>query len=325
MPEKLSRINNLASAQTSRKAHITSEQLGRRYNLIYDSLKSKKSFNMARIARWYNTQPEVTRRALERAEPFTWLKHLERRSGRSTRALWNLTALVMEEYSETQEQNRLMTIPEDSTLIPNVSYKRRSHSPSYSSPKPVSDDRISFEPLAESKSKRSSWDAVSLKSAESTPASVRTTSAIVPQLPTLSMHDGSKDMRASIAPLVGRAQASRLVSDDSGDDYLAASRSMVETSLVPEVSIHPPSTESAHMPSKSLLGPIVPASSTGSSDGVKPFASPTSQSPIMSRESSSKPKLMNRSHNTSRSSRRRKKVQEQREKQLRREYDAKSM
>ena len=276
---------------------------------------------MARVAKWYSTQPEVTRRSLERAEPFTWLKHLERRSGRSTRALRNLTALIMEEYLQTQEQNRLMTIPEDSTLTHNVSYKRKPRSPSYSSPKPVPDDRISFEPLAESKSKRSSWDAVSLKSAESTPASVRTTSSLVPQLPSLSRNDGSKNIPASIVPPVGRAQSP--VSDDSGDDYLAAPRLMVETSLVPGGSFHPPSTESARTLGKSLLGPIVVASSTGSSDGVKPFASPTSQYPILSRESS-KPKP-NRSHNTSRTSRRRKKIREQRERQLRHEYDAKSM
>ncbi len=94
--EKLARINNLASAQTTRKAHITSRQLGRRYQLIYESLGSKNSLNLAKVTRWYSSQPDVSRRSLERAEPFTWLKHLDKLSGKSIRSPWHVTALITE-------------------------------------------------------------------------------------------------------------------------------------------------------------------------------------------------------------------------------------
>jgi len=223
----------------------------------------------------------------------------------------------MEEYVQTQEQNRLMTIPEDSTLSAGVAYRRKSRSPTFPSPKLVPDDPISFEPLAESKSKRSSWDAISLKSADSIPANVRTSPSVLPQLPTMSpapsrTNDGSKDNNV---PVGVRRPHWNAVSDDSGEDYLAAQRSTPETSHVPEVSVHPPAMEMA------LAEPITVASSVGSSDGVKPLASPTAQNS----EESQKPKRVINAPNTIRSSRRSKKIQEQRERQLRHEYDAKSM
>jgi hypothetical protein len=215
----------------------------------------------------------------------------------------------MEEYVQTQERNRLMTIPEDSTLSPDLSYRRKSRSPSYPSPKPVPDDRISFEPLAESKSKRSSWDAISLKSADSIPASIRTSTSVLPQLPTTSpapsrTSDGSKDKNVTVE----RARAPwHVVSDDSGEDYLAAPKSTAETRHIPEVFVHPPATD-AYAPGKPALGPITLTSSVGSSQIPE-----------------EKPKRVMNVPNAIRSSRRSRKIQEQKERQLRHEYDAKSM
>lgn len=211
----------------------------------------------------------------------------------------------MEEYVQTQEQNRLKTIPEDSALGSEASFRRKSRSPPHPSSTPVPDDRISFEP--ESKSKRSSWDAVSLKSVESNPVSVRTGSSILPQLPASSrINESPKDLNDRF---VQRTQSpGHVVSDDSADNYLPA-----EAGHAPKVSIRPSSTETKLVP-----GPIAVTGSAGSSDGVKPLLSPTAQSP----KESSELKPMIRAPNTSR---RRKKFLEQRERQLRHEYDAKSM
>ena len=209
-----------------------------------------------------------------------------------------------------------MTIPEGSTLSPDVSYRRKSRSPSYPSAKPVPDDPVSFEPLAESKSKRSSWDAISLKSADSIPASVRTSPSVLPQPPAMSpslsrTNDGN-------GPFLSVERARHVASDDSGEDFLAAPRSMEETIHVPEVSVHPPAIA---RPGKPAPEPITVTSSIGSSDGLKPLVSPSAQIP----EESPKQKRVIIVPNTTRSHRRSKKIQEQRERQLRHEYDAKSM
>jgi hypothetical protein len=213
-----------------------------------------------------------------------------------------------------------MTIPEDSTLSPDVPYRRKSRSPSHPSPKPVPDDPISFEPLAESKSKRSSWDAISLKSAESTSASLRTSLSVLPQPSTMSpassrMNDGLKDKNAPFLSVERTRPPMHVVSDDSGEDFLAAPRWTAEAIHVPEVSIHPPAIE---RPGKPPPEPITVTSSVGSSDGLKPLVSAAAQIPEES------PKRVIGAPNTI-SSRRRKKIQEQRERQLRHEYDAKSM
>ncbi|KAG6840917.1 hypothetical protein C0991_003259 [Blastosporella zonata] len=55
------------------------------------------------------------RHALEKAEPFTWLKHLEKPSTKpEERPFWHITALIAEEYLRTRIRHDFMTtIPED--------------------------------------------------------------------------------------------------------------------------------------------------------------------------------------------------------------------
>ncbi|KAH0590996.1 hypothetical protein H2248_001107 [Termitomyces sp. 'cryptogamus'] len=114
--DKLCRLKNIASPQTKKKAEITQDQLGRRYHLIFDILSTGKSPNIAKVARWYGQQDTSMRNALERAEPFTWLKHLEKRDRRPTdRSPWHISALIAEQYLRTVNRHDSMTtIPEES-------------------------------------------------------------------------------------------------------------------------------------------------------------------------------------------------------------------
>lgn len=103
----------MASPQTLRKASITSQQLERRYNLIYSSL-SLQPLNIARVARWYGSQDDHVKDALEKAEPLTWLKHLDKRAKKSKRLPWHLSALIMEQHLQAQVLHRsvIETIPD---------------------------------------------------------------------------------------------------------------------------------------------------------------------------------------------------------------------
>lgn len=73
---------------------------------------------MAEVGRWYGGQDPLIRNSLEKAEPFTWLKHLDRRGSKPPDRLpWHLSALIMEEFIHAQyRHDPLLTIPEDSTL-----------------------------------------------------------------------------------------------------------------------------------------------------------------------------------------------------------------
>ncbi|KAF9245759.1 hypothetical protein BU15DRAFT_85454 [Melanogaster broomeanus] len=86
-----------ASPPTVRKAAIVSEQLGRRYNVVYGSIANEDPVNLAKIARWYAGSGTETRAWLDSAEPLTWLKHLLNRRGKQ-RSEWHISALIMEEY-----------------------------------------------------------------------------------------------------------------------------------------------------------------------------------------------------------------------------------
>lgn len=89
-----------------RKVAITSDQLSRRYELIYTSLAPEtEPFDLTKVSRWYSEQNNVVRSSLEKSEPFTWLKHLSKRgSAKRTRSPWHLTALIMEEYLRARLQ-----------------------------------------------------------------------------------------------------------------------------------------------------------------------------------------------------------------------------
>lgn len=105
----------MASPQTLQKASITSQQLERRYNLIYPSSTSNP-LSIAQVARWYGSQDEEVQEALEKAEPLTWIKHLDRRARKPTRLPWHLSALIMEQYLQTQVHQGVMeTVPEHAT------------------------------------------------------------------------------------------------------------------------------------------------------------------------------------------------------------------
>lgn len=148
--EKLKRIQTIAASQTSRKAAITKDQLGRRYKLLYDGLSAQSSpFSLAKIARWYGSQDEVMMDTLCLAEPFTWLKHLEKQGTRSIRSPRHLSALIMEEYYHSKNQrNMTVIVPEDDALLEPTEIPRvaASASPRKSTPS-ESDPRVSFKPL----------------------------------------------------------------------------------------------------------------------------------------------------------------------------------
>lgn len=94
----------------------------RRYKLVYEPLASKKvPLNLVQIARWFETQDEPVRKSLEKAEPFTWLKHLDKGTSKSSRSSRHLSALIMEDYFHAQNLwDRMQTISEDSPVLGSV-------------------------------------------------------------------------------------------------------------------------------------------------------------------------------------------------------------
>jgi hypothetical protein len=83
------------------------------------------------------------------AEPFAWLKHLEKQGTTSIRSPWHLSALIMEEYYHSKKQRNMMTtVPEDNALLEPTEFPRvtASASPRKSTPS-ESDPRVSFERL----------------------------------------------------------------------------------------------------------------------------------------------------------------------------------
>ncbi|KAJ3772007.1 hypothetical protein FB446DRAFT_72267 [Lentinula raphanica] len=136
---KLSRIKTISSQSTNKKVIITADQIGRRYNLIYDyQLDAASSppsatssfgsapvlnpptstFNLLKVSKWYATQDDIVRASLESAEPFVWLKHLEKNAKDETdtttatapsRPPWHLSALIMEEYIHAQNAKEQIT------------------------------------------------------------------------------------------------------------------------------------------------------------------------------------------------------------------------
>ena len=98
--EKLAKIKARTNSLTVRKAAITADQLRRRYDILYGSLRSGSApLNIASIARWNGELDGLLRTSFEKTEPFTWLKHLDKAGTKpSTRLMWHLNALIIEEY-----------------------------------------------------------------------------------------------------------------------------------------------------------------------------------------------------------------------------------
>ncbi|KAJ7631159.1 hypothetical protein FB45DRAFT_1028305 [Roridomyces roridus] len=91
---KILQIRSKISPSALEKASVVCDQLGRRYNVILDSLAAPTPFNMVKVVRWFGSQEEVVKASLEQAEPFTWLR-VPQTKGRNP---WCLSALIMEEY-----------------------------------------------------------------------------------------------------------------------------------------------------------------------------------------------------------------------------------
>ncbi|KAJ7596637.1 hypothetical protein C8J56DRAFT_882340 [Mycena floridula] len=161
---KLTRIRTIASPHTKRKVAITMDQLTRRYNLIYNSLvPDAKPFNIGMVAKWHGSLGPVIREDLEKAEPFTWLKHLDKRGSRASGRLpWHLSALAMEEFLRhaphhgkdspgSIESTPSLYFPPQKHLIPSSasSSPNAPLGPSFSRTNPA-DRGISFEPFLDS-------------------------------------------------------------------------------------------------------------------------------------------------------------------------------
>ncbi|KAJ8516133.1 hypothetical protein ONZ45_g6520 [Pleurotus djamor] len=119
---KLIHLKSSASPQSLRKAEIISQQLGRRYKLVYDRLETPSvRLNPLKIYKWLEGQDALTRSGLEHAEPFTWLRHLEKRRVHKDgpKFPWHLSALAMERYCQSQHYEHFMeTIPESPSASP---------------------------------------------------------------------------------------------------------------------------------------------------------------------------------------------------------------
>lgn len=164
VPDRISRIRAEALPPTVRKAAIVSEQLGRRYNILYASVASGDPVGLTEIARWHAGLGAETRAWLDDAEPLTWLKHLLDPRGKR-RSQWHVSALVVEEYIKFKKGTTASTpLPHSPTAsssleTPSSQYRvksaarRISAPPSDSSPGTSlsrvrsSDGRVSFGPL----------------------------------------------------------------------------------------------------------------------------------------------------------------------------------
>lgn len=113
--DRISRIRSKTKQPTFRKAAIVSDQLGRRYNLVYNSISNEDPINLAKAARWYAESDQGAQAWLDSAEPLTWLKHLLDKNG-GKRSKWHLSALIMEEYIKSNRiDSSLPIIRDDST------------------------------------------------------------------------------------------------------------------------------------------------------------------------------------------------------------------
>ncbi|KAJ6621153.1 hypothetical protein B0H10DRAFT_1790560, partial [Mycena sp. CBHHK59/15] len=189
---KIRQIRTTVSPFALEKASTAREQLGRRYNLMYASLPSG-TLNIAKVARWFGSQEAVVQTSLEQAEPFTWVKHLEKAHSTTRRVPWSLSALIMEEYVHQKRGNSKPPTHEKVGSInssPSFSLSARSQYPaspissSYFSLGPSisrkvsSEGRISFGPLAEPGRRRISMDRESRKSGESGYSSIPSGSSV---------------------------------------------------------------------------------------------------------------------------------------------------
>ncbi|KDR85432.1 hypothetical protein GALMADRAFT_234305 [Galerina marginata CBS 339.88] len=339
---KLLQIRQSLSAQSSRKADIISDQLGRRYNVIYDSIaKTKHPLNLASVARWYGSQQETVRSSLEKAEPFTWLRHLDKRTTRTSRSPRCFSALIIEKYVQSDgRHNYMQTIPED---IPgptsNAYHPRKSRSPSFLSASRAhglgssvsmalpTDDRISFQPFAESK--RNSVEALPRRSVDSAPNSLHSGSYNPIPFPVSPISTRSNDFDIKGGPTYRRSRSPGSSSSQSSDESLPSTRDApmgtTPFSLIPEVSIRPPSSENIRVPGMDPV-PLTLTPSNGSSGSSQTDPAVFVADPSIS---SFKGSLKRRGtqmslHNADHRARGSKKSRQDKESLLRHEYETKA-
>ena len=60
-----------------------------------------EAIKLVDVARWLSSQSVGTMQALEELEPLSWLRHLKKNRSHPERFLWNLSALMVEEYAKS--------------------------------------------------------------------------------------------------------------------------------------------------------------------------------------------------------------------------------
>ncbi|TCD68076.1 hypothetical protein EIP91_011528 [Steccherinum ochraceum] len=117
--DKLAQIKAKVQPLTFRKAAITRDQLERRYGALLGNASPRPGpSNILGAARWYEAQDASTKASLDKSEPLTWLKHLDKsRRQPTTRLPWHITALILEEYLRIKHRHDTMeTIPENGVV-----------------------------------------------------------------------------------------------------------------------------------------------------------------------------------------------------------------
>ena len=289
--------------------------MGRRYKLIYEPLASKQvPLNLVQIARWFETQDEPVRNSLEKAEPFTWLKHLDKGTSKLSRSSRYLSALMMEEYVHAQNLwDRMQTISDDSPVLESESYFPMGSQPLsvFSSPK-LNNSGISFKLKAIG---TTPIDAATRRSPESTFSSVATGSSFFGPIILSPISSRFKDKVIERPETFDdTSSSSGSVSSDNGPSQLLTS--------VPDVSLQPPSSEDVAARRSAIPLSLGCASSTGSSESTNPPLVQVENQSISSSKSS-KPRGIRTSLHA-RNPGRRGSPRKDSEESLRLEYEAKA-
>ncbi|KAF7307096.1 hypothetical protein MIND_00502900 [Mycena indigotica] len=127
---KLAKFRSRMSPKALERAANVRDQLGRRYNLVFNA-QSAGSLNPAHVVQWFANQNSSIRASLEQAEPLTWLRDYDKSKKQKQRSPWHISALIAEEY--LQHLRGTIRAP----LIPNhVEILNSSPNLSISSPQP---------------------------------------------------------------------------------------------------------------------------------------------------------------------------------------------
>ena len=271
--------------------------------------------NLVQIARWFETQDEPVRKSLEKAEPFTWLKHLDKGTSKSSRSSRYLSALIMEEYVQAQNLwDRMQAISEDSHVLELESQYPISSQPlSFLPSSKLTNAGMSFKP----KGTGIPIDTAFRRSPESTFSSVATGSSFFGPI--------------LLSPVSSRFKEKVVeserpeTSDDTSSSNGSVSSDNVPSQLlpsVPGVSLQPPSSEDVAAKRSAIPLSLRRANSTGSSESNNPPVAQVENQSLLSSKSS-KPRGIRTSLHA-RSPGRRDSPRKDSEESLRLEYAAKA-